>query len=382
MPCERRRGRRRWPTRKVTSDDRGVVDRVEQPRRLVVVRPEQRRRRRRRRGQHHGVGLESSRSPDRTVQPPADAARGARPGAESRMSTPRVGEAGGERVRPATPCRRRGPRTAAARRGRAPGTSARRARIRLPRRWAAASSGGNDRGRGHVVDRAGVDAADQGVDQRVDDPLAELARHERPDGAVADRPAHVGPGQRRVAGEAQPCRRGPEDAGAGGGPEPGRDPEREALGQRAQPAAGPDRRAPRRDRARARRPARPRGTGRRASGRRPRKPSGPRSTTRPPTSSLRSGAAEARRGLEHDDRGRAGARLGPAGQLPGRRQPADAAADDDHPAAAPSSGAPSAADDDVGQDVDERGVVVERGRAGVGRARTRPPRAASSTSRS
>ena len=92
-----------------------------------------------------------------------------------------------------------------------------------------------------------MDAADERVDQPVDDPLPQLACHERPDGAVADRPPGVGPWQERVAGEAELAPE-PEDTGAGGGPEAGRDAERETLGQRPQAAAGPHRRAPLRDR--------------------------------------------------------------------------------------------------------------------------------------
>ena len=118
------------------------------------------------------------------------------------------------------------------------------------------------RGGGHVVDRAGVDAADEGVDQDVDDPLAELARHERPDGAVADRPPDVGPGQHGIAGEAERAADA-EDAGAGGRPEPGGD--ARAPGPRAACAGArgptPTRPAPRW--ARVRRRAPPRGTGRR-----------------------------------------------------------------------------------------------------------------------
>ena len=104
-----------------------------------------------------------------------------------------------------------------------------------------------ERGGGrHVVHRAGVDAADERVDQRVDDALAELARHEGPDGAVADRPPGVGPGQHGIAGEAERAADA-DDARARRGPEPGGDPEGVPLGQRAQASAGPDRRAPGRD---------------------------------------------------------------------------------------------------------------------------------------
>ncbi len=99
------------------------------------------------------------------------------------------------------------------------------------------------RGRRHVVDRAGMDPADEGIDQQVDHALAELARDERSDGAVADRAAGIGSGEHRITGEAQRTTHA-HDAGSGRWPEPGRNPEGETFGQRAQAPAGPDRRTP------------------------------------------------------------------------------------------------------------------------------------------
>ena len=153
-------------------------------------------------------------------------------------------------------------------------------------------------GRGrHVVHRTGVDAADERVHQPVDHPLAELAGHERPDGAVADGPAHVGPGQQRVAGQAQlPAQ--PEDARSGRRPEPGGDAQRQALGQGAHAPAGPHA-APRARRSGpARRPGRPRGRGRRPrAGVRGSRP-GPVSTMRPPNGCAAERAAQPGRRLQ------------------------------------------------------------------------------------
>ena len=88
-----------------------------------------------------------------------------------------------------------------------------------------------------------MDPADQGIDQHVDDALAELVGHERSNGAVPDRPAAMGSGQHGIAGEAQRTADA-HDAGTGRGPEPGRYPEGMALGQGTQVPAGPYRRTP------------------------------------------------------------------------------------------------------------------------------------------
>ena len=120
-----------------------------------------------------------------------------------------------------------------------------------PHETAAALGGRQERreGRrgGHVVDRARVDAADEGVDQDVDHLVPQLAGHQGPDGTVADRPPDVGARQHGVTGQAEHAREA-EDAAASGGPEPGRDAQRVPFGQRAQAPPGPHRRAARRDR--------------------------------------------------------------------------------------------------------------------------------------
>ena len=207
-------------------------------------------------------------------------------GAESRTSTPRSAQPGGQRAdeRRHAPVERPEER-------RPVGVGSGHLGAQRPHEAAPALGGRQQRRErrrgGHVVDRAGVDAADERIDQRVDDTPAELVRHEGADGTVADRPAGVGPGQHGVAGEAERAARA-EDAGAGRGPEPGRDPERVPLGQvRRRPRDHTD--APRAaigTSASASPTSRHRST---ASRRRPRKPSGPTSTTRPPNSSLCSG---------------------------------------------------------------------------------------------
>ena len=90
----------------------------------------------------------------------------------------------------------------------------------------------------HVVHRTGVDPADEGIHQAVGHPLAELARHQRADGAVADGAAHVGTGQQRVPRQSELAPQS-EDARSGGGPEPGRDAQGQAVGKRAHAPARP-----------------------------------------------------------------------------------------------------------------------------------------------
>ena len=182
--------------------------------------------------------------------------------------------------------------------------------------------------RGHVVDRSGVDPADERVDHGVDDALAELAGHERADGSVADRPPDVGPGQHGIAGEAQRAA-GTDDAGAGCRPEPRRDPEGVAVRQRAQATTRPHRRTPRRN-------------GHERVGD-PHLPAQVDGLAPPAEERVGSqvdhasadvvalqGTAESRRRLQEGDRRRSGRRSRATGQLPCRGQAADAAADDDH----------------------------------------------------
>ena len=309
-------------------DDGGVLDRVQQAGRLVVVGLQQGARRRGGGGQHHRVRLgRPATGPHgpagprplepvgRRREPDVDAAfpelRHQRPyqrghaaveGPEQRRPVGvRCGDLGPQ-----------GPHEAASALGR-----------RQQRR--------EDRRRGHVVDRAGVDAADEGVDQRVDDPLPELARHQRPDGAVADRARgrRAGAGRRRGRGRSWP--RNPSDTGAGGGPEPGRYPEREPLGQRARrrPRAHTDAPAPRDRDEHVGEPELVAQVDR--LGPPAEETVGAHVDGTPTEVVAAQRAAEARRRLEHHDRGRVGAALGAAGQLPGRGQAADASADDDHP---------------------------------------------------
>ena len=202
-----------------------------------------------------------------------------------------------------------------------------------PHEAAAALRGGQQRreGRrgGHVVDRAGVDAPEERIDQDIDDLLAQLARHQGPDGAVADRAPDVGAGQHGIAGQAEHASRA-EDPGAGGRPEPGGDPERVPLGQRAQASPGPHRCAAGRDRHQ--------GVGEPQLcaqvdrlGAAPQEPVGARVDGPSRDDVAAQGAAEVWRRLEQHDRRGVGAALGTARQLPGRGQAADAATDDDHP---------------------------------------------------
>ena len=232
---------------------------------------------------------------DETVHPsPARSSRSA--GAESRTSTPRSPQARPERLH-----------------------QGRHAALERPEEWrpvgvrcgdlgperpheTAAALGRRQQRRegrrgGHVVDRTGVDAADQGVDEDVDDLLAQLARHERADGAVADRPPDVGAGQHGVAGQADQrlAHRGHRC-------------ERSARTGWGCPARAPRGVPRRRPRAHTDAPRAPIGTSASASptsrhssiasGRRPRKPSGPMSTARPPNDVAAQRAAEARRRLE------------------------------------------------------------------------------------
>ena len=265
--------------------------------------------------------------PDPTAHP--SGARSSRPaGAESRTSTPRCAQPRGQRA-----------------------DERRHAPVERPEEWrpvgvgcghlgahrpheAAPALGGRQQRRerrrgGHVVDRAGVDAADERIDQRVDDASTELVRHEGADGTVADRPTGVGPGQHRVAGEAEHAARA-QDAGAGRGPEPRRDPERVPLGQRAEASAGPHGRAAGGDRhERVRQPHLPAQVDGLAPA--PQEAVGTDVDDPAPQLLALQRAAEARRGLHQGDGGCAGPTPAPTGELPGRGQATDAAPDDDHP---------------------------------------------------
>jgi hypothetical protein len=174
-----------------------------------------------------------------------------------------------------------------------------------------------------------VDAADEGVDQAVDHPLAELAGHEWPDGPVADGAAHVGPGEQRVARQAQLAAQ-PDDAGSGGGPESGGDAQRQATGQRAHPPAGPHPRSAPGDRdqgvSQADLPAQVGGLG-------PAPEEPVRSGVHRAAAELLAVQCTPEPGRRLDD-GDVDPALTfrPAGQLPGRRQAADAATDHHHPA--------------------------------------------------
>ncbi len=174
-----------------------------------------------------------------------------------------------------------------------------------------------------------MDAADERVDHHVHHAPSELSRHERADGPVAYRPADIGSRQDGIAGEAQRTPH-PNDAAAGRGPEPGGDPECVAVGESAEPPPGPDGGAAGPDRhervceshlaAQVHRLASP--------------------TEEPVRAEVDGasaevlalqGAAQTGRRFEQCDRGRIGLLRRPTGQLPGRGQAADAAADDDHP---------------------------------------------------
>ena len=207
------------------------------------------------------------------------------------------------------------------------GTSARRARMRPPRRSRPPTMAGTSRRR--TCRRP----SRRGCHRSTDPPRCR--RHAGP--ACAPRGGRWNdrrsvPGRRaagRTASRARPSR-----------PRTPTMPER-AVGQnrvgipstcpsgsaRRRPRAQTTHPGPRRARASRRSP--PGGTGRRprADGPGTRRGPGRRRARRSPRSA---GPAEARRRLEQGDRGRVRAGARPTGQLPGRGQAADAAADDDH----------------------------------------------------
>ena len=115
-----------------------------------------------------------------------------------RMATPRAARAAassaGRRALPPSSDQKTGA-GAGAGGGPAGSRRRRRARIRLPDRRSAASSGGKVGLRTQVVDTAGVDPAHQGVDQALDDLVAQPRSDD-----VADRPVGGAPGRRGGAG--------------------------------------------------------------------------------------------------------------------------------------------------------------------------------------
>ena len=267
------------------------------------------------------------------------------------------------------------------------GTSARSARMRLPRRCAAASSGGKTA----AADMSSTEPAwmppISGSTSTSTTRWPSLRADQWPDGPVADRARGRRAGAAAASRARPSCTARPEDARA-------RRTARGVSGSRARAPRAAARSRPRaqtdaparRDRAPARRPSptsRHRST---ASGRRPRKPSGPTSTARPPNDSLQE--RPPRRSARPRGARTAGASapaLGAARQLPGGRQPGDAPpTDDDHPALSAAVVARwrrPAAHRPRRPDGDEGGVVVQRGGARVGDP-TRRPRRPASTSRS
>ena len=307
---------------------RGVVDRLQQAGRFVVVVLQERRRGRRRRGEHdrirpgrlaggpHGPGVSGpfepfgrSREPD--VDLPLPQARRQRLHQRRHAALERPEEGRARRVR----SRDLGPQS--------------------PHEAAAALGGGQQRRegrrRGHVVDRAGVDAADERVDQDIDDLVAQLARHQGPDGAVPDRAPDVGAGQHGIAGQAQHAARA-EDPGAGRRPEPGGDARARAprAARAGVPGPRPMRHGPRSASACRRAPAPCTGRSPRAGA--PGTRRGPCRRSVPRRRSLRKGPPRLGDASSSTTVGASLPALGTTGQLPGRGQAADAATDDDHPA--------------------------------------------------
>ncbi len=239
--------------------DRGVVDGVQQSGHLVVAVAQEVRRRRRRRRQHHGVRGDDVRAGPHGPAPryPLEPV--------GRCGEPEVHSALAQRCGQRTYERRHAPVERPEER-RPVGVGSRHLGAQRSHETAPALGGRQQRrvdgGGRHVVDRAGVDAADERIDQRVDDTPAELVRHEGADGTVADRPAGVGPGQHGVAGEAE---RAAQRRGCRSGPSARTESGSRARAPRATCAGGrgttPTRRGRRSARARPRAP--PRGTSRR-----------------------------------------------------------------------------------------------------------------------
>ena len=161
-------------------------------------------------------------------------------------------------------------------------------RISPPRRWAAAKRAGTWRRR-TCRRRSRHGSRRSAVDQHVDDERTELARHERANGAVADRPTRLSGSGRTASDQRGRVHRGRR--GCPSGPSARTGWGCRGRGLRAACAGGrgpiPTHPGPRWARVSSPIPtSRHRST---ASGRRPRNPSGPRSTARPPMSALCSG---------------------------------------------------------------------------------------------
>ncbi len=275
-------------------------------------------------GQHHPVGVVGSRRWSRSTS--------GRPGGPDSWRPPRGGcpRRGDAARRPAPPP---APHAAVERpeERRSVGVGCRHLRPQGAHEAAPAPRCGEQRwehrGGRHVVDRPGVDAPDEGIDQRVGHPRPELARDERADGAVAEWPAHVGSRQQRIAQQSQPAPRA-QDAAARGRPDAGGHAEGQALGQGAQPAPGKDRGAPAGDRYQCvtelHVPGEPESLGAATE-----EAIGPHVHRPPSEGRTAQSTTEAVRGLEEDDGGPLAGRLGATGELPGRAEAADASPDHD-----------------------------------------------------
>ena len=239
-------------------------------------------------------------------------------------ATQRVGQRG-RRARPMPPSSAQksgGPSGSGA------GISARSARMRLPRRPAAARSGGNTA----AADMSSTDPAwmppmrgstsasvTRGPSLRVTSGPMERS----PSG-----PRTSGRGQERVAQQPEPAPQA-QDAAPRGRPDAGGHAEGQALGQGAQPATGEDRGAPAGDRHQGVAESHLAGeldclgaSTEEAVGSHVHRPPAERGAAQR--------TAEAVRGLEEDDGRRLARRLGAAGELPGRAEAADATPDHHH----------------------------------------------------
>ncbi len=291
----------------------GVVDGVQQSRRLVVMRPEEGCGGRRRRGEHHGVRLDGrARGRDGPAARRRPFERSA--GEERRTSTPRRRRPAAivstsDAMPPSSAQKSGGPS------GSGGGTSARRARMRPPRRCAAARSGGN------------VAAADMSsTDPAWIPPISgstSMSTTRRPSLRATSGPMARSPIGPRTSGRGSTASRARPSA-----PRTPTMPER-AVGQNRVgiPSAWPSGSARRRPRAQPTHPGRRWARVRRPvpsphTARRPR--AGDRGTRRaqvddasPEVLALQ-GPTELRRRLEDGDRRRAGPRGRPTGELPGR----------------------------------------------------------------
>ena len=308
--------------------DRGVVDRLQQAGRLVVVGMQEGGRGRCGRGQHHGVGLDrlacrsrgpSVTRPDGADRPGPTAARPRRARADARRA-PATSDA----MPPSSDQKSGGPSGSGA------GTSDRSARMRPPRRWAAARSGGK------------VAAADMSSTEpawmppmrgstRTSTTWCPSLRATR--GPIERSP--IGPrtsGRGNTASRARPSTPGsPRTPLRAVGQNRGRDARSRALRGARAGAPWPTRTRPRAQI----------GTERVAEtdlaaqldrlGPAPEETVGAHVDGASFEGIAAQRAAEARRCLEDHHARRVAPALGPSGQCPRRGQPADAAADDDHP---------------------------------------------------